>query len=64
MNGEFDNLPLLRYARQSSRRFIGGNAIASWGFTNETDTDPGRPGVAIANAPDAGVDGTDGEHPR
>ena len=24
----------------------------------------GRPGVAIANAPQAGIDGTDGEHPR
>jgi hypothetical protein len=29
--------------------FIGGNAIVSWGYTNETDTDPGRPGVALAN---------------
>lgn len=44
--------------------FLGGNAVVSWGFTNETDTDPGRPGVAIANAPHAGIDGTDGEHPR
>ena len=32
----------------------------SWGFTNETSTDPGRPGVAIENAPMAGVDGTCG----
>lgn len=44
--------------------YIGGNAVAAWGFTNETDRDPGRPGVAIANAPQAGIDGTDGEHPR
>jgi len=44
--------------------YIGGNAIASWGYTNETSTDPGRPGVAIENAPQAGVDGTDGNHPR
>ena len=44
--------------------FLGGNAIAAWGYTNETDTDPGRPGIALANAPTAGVDGTDGEHPR
>ncbi len=44
--------------------YIGGNAVAAWGYTNETDTDPGRPGVAIENAPAAGVDGTDGEHPR
>eukprot|EP00962_Isochrysis_galbana_P050778 scaffold22121_cov67-Isochrysis_galbana.AAC.1 len=43
--------------------FLGGNAIASWGFTNETATDPGRPGVPLAHAPAAGVDGTDGEHP-
>eukprot|EP00041_Stephanoeca_diplocostata_P031470 m.980369 g.980369 ORF g.980369 m.980369 type:complete len:903 (-) comp23965_c1_seq3:323-3031(-) len=43
--------------------YIGGNAVAAWGYTNETDTDPGRPGVAIENAPVAGVDGTDGEHP-
>jgi len=30
----------------------------------ETATDPGRPGVAIENYPEAGVDGTDGNHPR
>ena len=55
-----------RYAtvQHSDFSYMGGNAIASWGFTNETDTDPGRPGVAILNAPQAGVDGTDGEHPR
>lgn len=33
-------------------------------YTNETASDPGRPGVAITNYPQAGVDGTDGEHPR
>jgi len=44
--------------------YIGGNAIASWGYTNETATDPGRPGIALAGYPAAGVDGTDGEHPR
>eukprot|EP00967_Tisochrysis_lutea_P018151 scaffold20574_cov34-Tisochrysis_lutea.AAC.4 len=44
--------------------YLGGNAIASWGYTNETSTDPGRPGIVLANAPSAGVDGTDGEHPR
>jgi hypothetical protein len=38
--------------------------VAAWGFTNETATDPGRPGVAIINHPQAGVDGTDGNHPR
>merc|ERR1711988_1989974 len=35
--------------------YIGGNAIAAWGYTNETSGD---------NHPQAGVDGTDGEHPR
>jgi len=44
--------------------FIGGNAIASWGYTNETRYDPGRPGVENIGYPAAGVDGTDGEHPR
>lgn len=43
--------------------YLGGNAVVSWGFTNETDADPGRPGVDLENAPAAGVDGTDGEHP-
>merc|ERR1719506_3531317 len=50
--------------QNSDFSFIGGNAIAAWGYTNETETDPGRPGVKIENAPHAGVDGTDGEHPR
>ncbi|CAB9517687.1 expressed unknown protein [Seminavis robusta] len=44
--------------------YIGGTAMASWGYTNETDTDPGRPGVHLQGAPAAGVDGTDGEHPK
>ena len=44
--------------------FLGGNAIAAWGYTNETKTDPGRPGIVLQNFPAAGVDGTDGEHPR
>jgi len=35
--------------------FIGGNSIASWGYTNETEG---------ANHPAAGIDGTDGNHPR
>jgi hypothetical protein len=48
----------------SDFEYIGGNAIASWGYTNETASDPGRPGVALLNYPHAGVDGTDGEHPR
>ena len=43
--------------------YLGGNAIVAWGYTNETSSDPGRPGIALANAPVAGIDGTDGEHP-
>ena len=39
-------------------------AVAAWGFTNETATDPARPGMQLTNFPEAGVDGTDGEHPR
>ena len=50
--------------QQSDFNFLGGNAMVAWGYTNETETDPGRPNVKIAHAPDAGVDGTDGEHPR
>ena len=50
--------------QDSDFAFIGGNAIASWGYTNETRFDRGRPGVENTNYPDAGVDGTDGEHPR
>ena len=34
------------------------------GYTNETETDPGRPGITLAGYPEAGVDGTDGEHPQ
>ena len=50
--------------QNSDFSFIGGNAVASWGYTNETKTDPGRPGMILENYPQAGVDGTDGEHPR
>jgi hypothetical protein len=50
--------------QHSEFAYVGGNAVAAWGYTNETATDPGRPGVEITNHPMAGVDGTDGEHPR
>merc|ERR1719188_2001842 len=50
--------------QNSDFAYLGGNAVAAWGYTNETQTDPGRPGVHLENAPAAGVDGTDGEHPR
>ncbi len=43
--------------------FLGGNAVVAWGYTNETSTDPGRPGIILKDAPKAGIDGTDGEHP-
>lgn len=49
--------------QRSDFAFLGGNAVAVWGYTNETSRDPGRPGIVLANAPQAGVDGTDGEHP-
>jgi len=48
----------------SDFEYIGGNAIAAWGFTNETASDPARPGITLTGYPAAGVDGTDGEHPR
>ena len=41
--------------RHSDFSFLGGTAIASWGYTNETDTDPGRPGIQLENAPAAGI---------
>eukprot|EP00750_Incisomonas_marina_P029589 INCI7199.2.p1 GENE.INCI7199.2~~INCI7199.2.p1 ORF type:complete len:934 (-),score=146.71 INCI7199.2:719-3520(-) len=35
--------------------YIGGNAVAAWGYTNETEGE---------GHPTAGVDGTDGNHPQ
>ena len=35
-----------------------------WVYTKETQFDPGRPGIELTGYPDAGVDGTDGEHPK
>lgn len=43
--------------QNSDFAYIGGNAIASWGYTNETATDPGRPGVQIENHPQASNQG-------
>eukprot|EP00397_Hematodinium_sp_SG-2012_P008391 GEMP01008450.1.p1 GENE.GEMP01008450.1~~GEMP01008450.1.p1 ORF type:complete len:826 (-),score=200.92 GEMP01008450.1:1024-3501(-) len=40
---------------ESDFAYIGGSAIASWGYTNETSGH---------NHPQAGIDGTDGNHPR
>jgi len=50
--------------QNSDFSYLGGNAVAAWGYTNETSSDPGRPGIELENAPAAGVDGTDGEHPQ
>jgi len=55
-----------RYAtvQDSDFSFIGGNAMVSWGYTNETENS-GFPYYAPnTNYPQAGVDGTDGNHPR
>ena len=41
--------------RDSDFSFIGGNAVAAWGRTNETEGD---------GHPAAGADGTDGNHPQ
>ena len=40
--------------QNSDFSFIGGNAVASWGYTNETATDPGR-NYPLTNYPQAGV---------
>lgn len=44
--------------------YIGGNAIISWGYTNETATSGFPYYTPRTNFPQAGVDGTDGNHPR
>jgi len=44
--------------------YIGGNAVVAWGYTNETENS-GYPYYSPnTNYPQAGVDGTDGNHPR
>lgn len=55
-----------RYAtvEDSDFAFIGGNAMASWGYTNETSNSGFPYYREQINFPDAGVDGTDGNHPR
>jgi len=44
--------------------FVGGNAMVSWGYTNETENSGFPYYTPNSNYPDAGVDGTDGNHPR
>jgi len=48
----------------SDFQFIGGNAIASWGYTNETENTGFPYYTPNTNYPEGGVDGTDGNHPR
>merc|ERR1719428_252494 len=50
--------------QDSDFSFIGGNAIASWGYTNETENSGFPYYTPNTNFPEAGVDGTDGNHPR
>jgi len=50
--------------QDSDFSFIGGNAIASWGYTNETENSGFPYYTPNTNYPEAGVDGTDGNHPR
>eukprot|EP00425_Heterocapsa_triquetra_P004269 CAMPEP_0195159552 /NCGR_PEP_ID=MMETSP0448-20130528/186222_1 /TAXON_ID=66468 /ORGANISM="Heterocapsa triquestra, Strain CCMP 448" /LENGTH=653 /DNA_ID=CAMNT_0040198351 /DNA_START=30 /DNA_END=1987 /DNA_ORIENTATION=+ len=55
-----------RYTRIHDNDFayIGGNAIVSWGYTNETENTGFPYYTPNTNYPQAGVDGTDGRHPR
>merc|ERR1719515_497455 len=50
--------------QDSDFSFIGGNAIVSWGYTNETENTGFPYYTPNTNYPQAGVDGTDGNHPR
>merc|ERR1711957_773307 len=50
--------------QDSDFAFIGGNAITSWGYTNETENTGFPYYTPNTNYPEGGVDGTDGNHPR
>jgi hypothetical protein len=50
--------------QMSDFSFIGGNAVAAWGHTNETATTGSPSYLPLTNYPQGGVDGTDGNHPR
>jgi hypothetical protein len=50
--------------QMSDFSFIGGNAVAAWGHTNETETTGSPSYLPLTNYPKGGVDGTDGNHPR
>jgi len=49
--------------QDSDFAFIGGNAIVAWGYTNETENSGFPYYTPNDNYPQAGVDGTDGNHP-
>mmetsp|Transcript_55434 Transcript_55434/g.172019 ORF Transcript_55434/g.172019 Transcript_55434/m.172019 type:complete len:820 (-) Transcript_55434:96-2555(-) len=49
--------------QDSAFEFIGGSAMASWGYTNETENSGFPYYRPNTNYPMAGVDGTDGNHP-
>merc|ERR1712048_1126283 len=55
-----------RYAavQDSDFSFLGGNAVVGWGYTNETENSGFPYYTPNSNYPQAGVDGTDGNHPR
>jgi len=55
-----------RYAtiENSDFSYIGGNAMVAWGYTNETENTGFPYYTPTENHPQAGVDGTDGNHPR
>jgi hypothetical protein len=50
--------------QDSDFAYIGGNAIVAWGYTNETENTGFPYYTPNTNYPEAGVDGTDGNHPR
>merc|ERR1712232_717855 len=50
--------------QDSDFSYIGGNAIVAWGYTNETANSGFPYYTPNTNFPKAGIDGTDGEHPR
>jgi len=49
--------------QDSDFSFVGGNAIVAWGYTNETENSGFPYYTPNTNYPEAGVDGTDGNHP-
>merc|ERR1712032_455337 len=50
--------------QDSDFSFLGGNGIVGWGYTNETENSGFPYYTPNTNYPQAGVDGTNGNHPR